>query len=473
MKKKNAICLIIAFFLLAYSFPLCTLAAQDLSVTSGCSTLKAELPLAGDDQILPSASGVILYELETDTLVYAYRPDARVNPSSMVKILTALVALENSNLDDVVTVTRKVLDSVPIGTVSAELKNEEQVTIRDLLYCSVMASANDATAVLASHIAGTQKAFVEMMNQKAEDLGCLDSHFTNVHGLNDETQHSTARDLAIITQAALQNEVFSQIFTADQYTIPSTNKSEERTVYTTNYMQTEKYLSTHYDSRVTGGKTAAATHTKRSLICTASVGSARYLCVVMDADTVMSEDNLSVEKFGSFLETKALLDFAKQNYAVRQVLDDGQAYSQHTVSGGENDVVLAPSGDMYTVLPLDFISEDLTFFLDANAVSFSAPISAGDVLAALRVSYRGIILGEYDLVAMNPVALDGSVITQAPKNDESETPVEGMDLWLILTLISFAVLVIVIFSVVAVRWIRNIRIRRLYQRRKQNRERGK
>jgi hypothetical protein len=124
-------------------------------------------------------------------------------------------------------------------------------------------------------------------------------------------------------------------------------------------------------------------------------------------------------------------------------------------------------------LPIDFITEDLTFFLDANAASFSAPISAGDVLAALRVSYRGIILGEYDLVAMNPVALDGSVITQAPKNDESATPVDGMDLWLILTLISFAVLVIVIFSVVAVRWIRNIRIRRLYQRRKQNRERGK
>lgn len=472
MKKKPVFCLILAISLLFSLFTVPSYAQQDLAVSAGCSTLDAQLPLGGDSKILPSASGVILYERNTDTLVYAYGPDKRVNPSSMVKILSALVALENGDLDDIATVSREALNSVPIGSVSAELKRGEQLTLRDLLYCSVIASANDATAVLAEFIGGTQTAFVEMMNQKAAALGCQDSLFTNATGLNDDRQYSTVRDLAIITEAALENETFAEIFCTDQYTIPATNVSEERTVYTSNYMQTEKYLSTHYDNRVTGGKTAAATHTKRSLICTASIGTADYLCVVMDADTVMSEDNLSVVHFGSFVETELLLDYAQENFTVCQVLDDAQSYSQHKVSAGENDVVLAPASDIFTVLPRNYDPADLQFVLEANTDLFVAPIAQHDVLGMLMIRYRGIILGQCDMVAMNPVAVDGSVITSAATVGQTiQTPKES-PAWLWLVIIGCSAILAISLTVLIGRMIRNARIRQLYRKRKRNRRRS-
>jgi len=149
MKKKPIFCLILALCLFLGAGMIPAGATEDISVTSGCSTLDAQLPLAGDDRILASAGSVILYERNTDTLVYAYRPDDRINPSSMVKIVSALVALEYGSLDDVVTVSRGALDSIPIGSMSAGLKRGEELTLRDLLYCSIVGSANDATAVIA------------------------------------------------------------------------------------------------------------------------------------------------------------------------------------------------------------------------------------------------------------------------------------------------------------------------------------
>jgi len=473
MKKKPIFCLILALCLFLGAGMIPAGATEDISVTSGCSTLDAQLPLAGDDRILASAGSVILYERNTDTLVYAYRPDDRINPSSMVKIVSALVALEYGSLDDVVTVSRGALDSIPIGSMSAGLKRGEELTLRDLLYCSIVGSANDATAVIAEHIAGSQAAFVDMMNTMAAELGCRDSYFSNVNGLNDDIQYSTARDLAVITKAALENETFALIFSTDQHEIPATNKSEPRTIYTTNFMQTEKYLSTHYDSRVTGGKTAAATQTKRSLICTAAVGSAEYLCVVMDADSVMSEDKLSVEVFGNFQETEALLDYAQSSFAVRQILQNGLVYSQHSVSGGENDVAIAPSADMFAVLPLEYEAGDLSFTLEADTSNFAAPIAKDGILASLLVRYRGIILGRCDMKALHSVAEKGSTITPATLIGGADLSEKTTQLWFVVMIAAGGVLLLVILGILAVRMIRNARIRRLYRKRKRNRRRSR
>ena len=179
MKKVVALCLLLC--VLAGVFSICVAADDSVAVQFGCSTLKANMPLAGQDKILPSSDGVVLYEMNTDTLVYAYKPDNRINPSSMVKIMAALVAIENGNLNDVVTVKRATLDSVPIGSVSAGLKRDEEISLLDLVHCCLVASANDATAVMAEHIAGSQTAFVDLMNEKAQELGCYDTLFSNVN----------------------------------------------------------------------------------------------------------------------------------------------------------------------------------------------------------------------------------------------------------------------------------------------------
>ena len=471
MKKLTILCLLLAILMGS----LCPVVAaeDDISVLLGCHSLNAKMPLAGQEQLLPSADGVILFELETKTLVYAFEPDARVNPSSMVKIMAALVALENGNLKDVVTVQRSTLDSVPIGSVSAGLQREEEVPLSDLIYCCLVASANDATAVMAEHIAGSQEAFVEMMNEKARMLGCTDTFFSNVNGLNDNIQYSTARDLAVITAAALENRIFEEIFCTKNYTMPATNLSEERVICTTNYMMSDEKVKGYLDGRVTGGKTAAATHTKRSLICTAEIGTARYLSVVMSADSVMSEDNISVISFGSFKETAELLDHAEANYEGRQILEASQVFSQHSVAGGMNDVTLAPMEDVFCVLPVNCDPASLEFLPDFNLGVIEAPVYAGQKIGAIRVSCNGIVLAKCPLAAMFSVEKENTVILPAApiSPDEMNKPLSRFFMWTMIVVGGLILLVVIVL--LSRRLIHNARIRHLHRKRKRNRRRSR
>lgn len=473
MKKFRVCSLLLSIFVAIGLFMFPVQAEENPSVQLGCSTLQAAIPLGGSEALLPTADSVILYELNTGTLVYAYHPDDRINPSSMVKIMSALVALENGDLEDVVTVRRETLDSIPIGSVSAGLKRGEEVTLRDLLYCCVVGSANDATAVIAEHIATSQEAFVEMMNEKARSLGCRDTLFSNVNGLNDDIQYSTARDLAIITEEALQNPFFAKLFTTEKYVMPATNQSEERTIYSTNHMMHEEKVRGYYDERVTGGKTAAATQTKRSLICTAQIGTARYLSVVMSADSVMSEDKISVISFGSFLETAQLLDHAEATYEVRQILESTQTYSQHSVQGGENDVTAAPREDVFTVLPLTYEPGTLLFTPSIDAAALSAPLKAGTAIGSIRVTYQGVVLAQTELAAMFDVALQDSTILPAPPAEKDEAQIRNENLFKWILVVAGAGVVIVVAVFLGIRLARNARIRSMHRKRKRNRRRSR
>lgn len=477
MKKTSIISLILVFCLL-FSCPAAgALAAggEMVAVSSGCSTLNARVPLDGSQQKLDTAKAVILYELNSDTLVYAWNPDQSINPTGMVKLLTALVAIENGNLEDVVTAKRSTLDTIAIGAVSAELKAGEQMTLRDLLYCVMVSSANDAAAVLAVHIAGSQQAFVDMMNARAKELGCTASNFTNPHGLADENQYSTARDLAIITEAALENPLFCEMFSTKSYTVPATNLSGERKLNTTNYMMSDLYLQKYYDARVTGGKPAAASNLDRSMICTAEVGDARYLCVVMSAKSEVSSDGLSVTLFGNFKETAALLDYAFGRFRVRQVADDSEALYQYSVVGGENDVVLSPSRDVYAVLPVDFQVDDLSYSNVVDANLFTAPVRQGDIMGTLLIRYQGIVLGSCDLVAMHTVRESGTTNLPAQRLDveDAEDTFAWKKLLVPGAIILGGALLLAAVVIIVIRAVRSAKIRRMHRRRARNRKRSR
>lgn len=473
MKKFRLISLLLSIILTLGLFCVPAGAEGNPSVQFGCSTLQSAMPLGGSEELLPTADSVILYELNTQTLVYAYRPDDRINPSSMVKIMAALLVLENGDLNDVVTVRRETLDSVPIGSVSAGLRRDEEVTLKDLLFCCMVGSANDATAVMAEHIAGSQDSFVDMMNEKARSLGCRDTVFSNVNGLNDNIQYSTARDLAIITEAALQNPTFAELFTTDKYIMAPTNLSEERTIFSTNHMMHDEKVKGYCDERVTGGKTAAATQTKRSLICTAEIGTARYLSVVMSADSVMSEDKISVISFGSFLETAQLLDYAESTYEVRQILESTQTYSQHSVQGGENDVTAAPREDVFTVLPLTYEPGTLQFTPAINTAALTAPLDAGTAIGSIQVTYQGIVLAQTELAAMFSVAQKDSTIRPAPPAPKDEQELRNENLLRGILMGIGAVLVTAVAVLLVIRLVRNARIRSMHRKRKRNRRRSR
>lgn len=459
MKKVRIFCLLLAAMLLLSGLPVHTAAVQaDLAVSNGCHSVDAAMTLSESEKMVETAKAVVLYELNSGTMLYTWNPDGKIYPTSMVKMMTTLIALEQGDLDEVVTVTRRVLDQLPIGIVSAGLKSGEEITLRDLLYCTMVGSANDAAVVVANHIAGSAEAFVQMMNEKAAQLGCKGTHYSNVHGLHDEDTYTTARDICRITEIALENEAFRQMFCAATYTVPATNKCPERVVETTNFMMNEK--KKYYDERVTGGKTGATDEGGRCLTLTAEKDGMRILCVLMGAVPEVAE-NGSLDTFGSFEESKVLLDYAFRSFEFRQVFFDGQSLAQYSVTGGSSHVVTQAATSISTVMPAQVEENQLKWLYECDDTVIQAPVEKGQKLGTVQVWYGTKCLAQTDMVAMHAVQLQQiPIIPEKPESTQS-----GSWLMLFLTLLGLAVL-----GFLLVLGLRIIRILK-YQRKKKRRSR--
>lgn len=411
MKKIRIICLLLCLLILTQAT--ITANATDASVTGGSHSVDAAKPLMADEKLLETAKAVFLFERNSDTLVYAYHADEVIDPAGMPKLMTALIALEKGDLSDVVTVTKKAIDSIGIGTVVAGLAKGEELTLEQLLYLMMVKSANDAAAVIAEHIAGSQQDFVDMMNDRAQEMGCTNTVFTNATGLPDEASGTTARDLCRILDIALENEMFRTLFTAKTYTVPATNKSEARELTTSNLMMLENRKN-YYDSRITGGKTGA-TSDGRCLTFTAEGSGMELIGVVMGAVPTYEVENIVIKTYGSFEESKVLLDHALSQFEYRQIFYPEQAVSQHPVADGATDVVLSPNREMSAVLPVDLNPEQLSWVYGSVSNSIQAPVNAGEVLSTLQVWYQDTCVAQTDLVAMYDVP-----VWQAP-NDANKT----------------------------------------------------
>ena len=472
MKKFRAICLFLAMVLLLGTISTGVQAApRDSSVTEGCYSVDAAVALGGSEKLLDTSKAVILYELNSDTLVYAYNADKTIYPSSMVKIMTALVALEKGELSSVATVTRTALSHVAIGSVSAGLKVGEEIALEDLLYCMMTASANDASVVIAEHIAGTQAEFIQMMNEKAAELGCTGTHYSNVHGLHDEQTYTTVRDICKILEVALENETFRTMFEAKSHTVPATNMSEARTVITTNYMMSRDYTPKYFDGRVTGGKTGSTDQAGRCLAATADVNSMKLLAIVMGAKPTYEEEGISLKTFGSFEEMSALLDFAGENYEYQQIFYENQTVSQYPVSGGANHVTTTPDRVTSVVLPKGLAKEELTWVYENGVPVITAPVQKGQNISFVQVWYGSICVAQTNLIAMNSVDVWVEP-TEPSGNIRQEEDDDGMTLAVIL-IILLGIVLLGIAGFFVVNWIRWSAERARRRRRRINRRRSR
>ncbi len=465
MKKLRMIWGILVFALLLSLASQAVAAQQNSAVTSGCHSVDALRSLMPGDKLLETSKAVLVYERGSDTLVYGYNTDQKIYPSSMVKLMTALVALERGSLSDVVTVRRSALSHVAIGSVSAGLKAGEELTLESLLYCLMAASANDAAVVIADHISGSQEDFIRLMNDKALALGCTGTHYSNVHGLHDEDTYTTIRDVCKILDAALENETFRTLFQAKEHTVPATNKCEERIVKSTNDMMLK---GRYFDERITGGKTGATDAAGRCLAVTAEQNGMELIAIVMGAVPTYEVEGIELKTHGSYEEMAVLLDHVFQNYEYRQIFYADEALQQYPVSGGTNHVVLSPVSSMSAVLPVNVDKSQLSWVYGTAVGEIQAPVTAGQVISTLQVWYGDLCLAQTDLAAMNAVDIwkepvDGSRPVQEEDN--------GAKTVLIIVGICLG-LVILFFAGRAVgRSIRRavIRKRRLRRRREQRR----
>ena len=459
MRKNRTLCLFVSIFLLFSILELPVQASQmDLPVTSGCHSVDAFTTLSADKQKVETSKAVILYERNSDTMLYAWNLDGKIYPTSMVKMMTALIAIEKGNLDEEVTVTRKVLDQLPIGTVSAGLKAGEIISLRDLLYCCMVQSANDATVVIANHIGGTAEEFVLMMNDRAQELGCKNTSYSNVHGLHDENTYTTARDICRIIEAALENEIFRTMFQTVTYTIPATNKSGERSITTSNHMMNPKNKK-YYDERVTGGKTGATDQGGRCLALTAEANGMDILCIVMGAKPTVAEDG-TLSAHGSFEESLILLNEAFKSFEYRQVFFQGQSLAQYPVAGGANDVVTQAATSVSSILPVDADLSQLRWVYQPTNEIISAPVAQGQKLGIAQVWYGDKCLAQTDMIAMNRADVQQThIVPDKPKNNRD------IGSWTDLLMILLCVVGVFVAVLLVLRWIRLAQIKMRRRRR--------
>ncbi len=417
MKKFGIILLCIC---LLWSFSVVTASATsgDIaeSTVDGCIGLDAGETLLGNKKIVDNVRAALLYEANSKTLMFAQDADKAMYPASLVKIMTALVALENGKTSDIITVSETAISTVPFDAVSAKLQPGEELSLLDLLYCMIVGSANDAAAVIAEHTKGSQDAFVQEMNAYSVQLGCTGTTYINAHGLHDENQVTTARDVARVLDAALKNETFREIFFTKNYTVAATKYSAERYLKTGNAM-VDEVNRLYYDSRVLGGRTGVTEDGRRCLASVAEANGMQLISVVMGTESVYQEDGVSAISVGGYKETTDLLNAGFNGYKTAQILFANQALQQYKVSGGSNDVVVGPNASVSSVLPDNTTATSLSYRM--NVAPLSAPVVKGEKLGIVEIYSGTMCVAISDLFALNSVEVAGMAIRQEEKKQES------------------------------------------------------
>ena len=381
-----------------------------VSVVNGCRTIDGMIPLSGGEQKLDTAQSAFLYEVNTDTVVYSFNPDTRLPAGSLTKLVTAIVALQYCELDDVVTVQSGIKSRLPVSSLTMDLTSEEQVTVRDLLYGLLLTYANDAAVVLAEHVAGNRQGFVPLMNQWVQQIGCTGTEFSTVHGVDGGESLTTARDMAKIVREATKNEIFREIFGATEYDMEATNKSEARsTMRTYNYMSDNHNIQQFYDTRVTGGVQVyeSSSGACMAITATSSDESMDYIGVVMGCVRVYQENGWSVVTYGNLEEMTNLLKMGFNDYKVNRVFYNGMTLSQVNVNGGECSAVAMVTKDIDSVVPVSAQMNNLTMNLKMRDGGLSAPIEAGEQIGTVEIWYRTSCMAEAEVYAMGSVKASG------------------------------------------------------------------
>ena len=351
---------------------------------------------------LPKAA--MLVELNSDTVLYALDPDERNFPASLTKIMTCMLALEYGNLDDVITVSENAVTGLDEAASVSGLKAGEEMRLEDLLYCVMLESANEACNVVAEYISGDNATFVDLMNETAAKLGCTGTHFMNPHGLHDEEHYTTARDMATIAKAALENPMFRKICGTANYTLPATNLQESREIATANKLMLNTVGSGFYYSKASGVKTGFTTPAQCCLISTADNGNIQLLAVILGAPLIQNEHEDWIHR--NFPECINLFEYGFNHFKIATVTSTLYPVAEVNVSqsAGAQTVAMAPTSDVRTLIDSDFDPHEILLDIDLPAATVEAPIETGDLLGHVTVTYHNMILGESDLAAITSIA---------------------------------------------------------------------
>ncbi len=341
--------------------------------------------------------GAIVVEATTGQVIFEKNSHQKLYPASTTKVMTALLTYEKGNLDDLVTAKASAVyhNTLVSGGSTAGIEPGEEMTVRQLLYCLLLPSANEAACVLGEYVAGSVEAFVTMMNERAAELGCTETHFTNPHGLTNEKHYTSAHDLYCIAYEFAKHDELMEIANTTSITLPATNKHGERVLNTTNHLISTRTKSNYIYEYARGIKTGYTSAAKHCLISTAQKDGMYLICVVMKSPVL--EGNVVT----SFVDTKALYEWGFKTYELKNILKKGTAVTEAYVSlsADKDSLVLETDRDVSILIPKGSYDESLLEVTPPETVTrLTAPVYKGEQVAEASVKYDGIDCGKVGLV---------------------------------------------------------------------------
>lgn len=347
---------------------------------------------------------VLLISADNDEIIFEKNAGKQTSPASLTKVVTSIVVLENcENLEAMVTVPESCIRELDgTGSSLGGLKAEEQLSVYNLLCSLLLQSANEAATTLADYVFnGDRDKFISEMNAVVAKLGCENSHFVNPHGLDDENQYVTAKDMAVIMKYAMDFPAFEEIVGRMTYVLPETNIQKERTIRNTNYLMSSAY-DDYYCKYVKGGKTGSTSTAGKCVVSVASKDGYNYIAVALDAPFFDVDDDGYFENC-AFLDSKEMYEWAFKNIELVAVSDTTRIVGQVPVKYAKTTdyITLTPAETVYGLVPVGTDSGSLYVELIEDTVPefVKAPVEKGEYICKARVMYAGDTIKEIDVVA--------------------------------------------------------------------------
>lgn len=337
-----------------------------------------------------NSRAAVVIDRKTKTILYGKNEMSKRAMASTTKIMTAMVVIQNTNLDNIVEISKK---AAATGGSVLKVKAGDKITVRDLLYGLLLRSGNDTAVALAEYVGGSIEGFSKLMNQNAENLGVSNTHFVTPHGLDHAEHYTTAYELAIITDYALKNEVFTQIVGTKTHTI--TVNGISRTINNTNELLGNL-------NGVYGVKTGFTNGAGRCLVTSAKRGDMDVICVVIGADTKKDRTQDSVKLIEYIFQNYELVNLnekIKENFKNWNNINADRIHIEKG-TGEKLELDLVTKNEEITYPILKGTEDKITINIEAN-LELKAPIEIGTKIGKVIVKYEENVIKELDIVNKN------------------------------------------------------------------------
>lgn len=326
------------------------------------------------------AESAIVVEANTGVILYSKNIHEKLYPASTTKILTCLIAAENSSLDDMVSFSHDAVFSIERGSSNMGIDAGESLTMEECLYGILVVSANEVANAVAEHVGGSMEEFADLMNQKALELGCEDSHFANANGLHDDNHYTSAYDLSLIAREFFQNELLTKISGTPTHHFEATETQPDDFILSThNKLVTREYS---YDG-IIGGKTGFTSAARQTLVTCAERNGMKLICVVMKEESP-----------NQFTDTIDLLNYGFNNFDIINVsenetkfnIDNADFFQSNNDIFGNSKPILSLNKDSYLILPKTAVFKD-------TVSSISYETEDENQIAKIDYTYNGVYVG--------------------------------------------------------------------------------